>query len=136
MLTVLERNSFLLDNFKESIKSILLSDSNRFASLVEAQNHLDNHDECFIKEFRHEFKFEDLTLCRYSWAFCMGYSNYELDKCSRILKDNTAVEDIGHKPYTDSFIHQTSYGKVEEVFMDNIVSLDDELLAAPEFVGK
>jgi hypothetical protein len=68
MLTVLERNSFLLDNFKESIKSILLSDSNRFASLVEAQNHLD--------------KFEDLTLCRYSWAFCLGYSNYELDKCS------------------------------------------------------
>ena len=65
----------------------------------------------------------------------MGYSNYELDKCSRILKDNTAVEDIGHKPYTDSFIHQTSYGKVEEVFMDNVVSLDDEL-AAPEFVGK
>jgi hypothetical protein len=62
----------------------------------------------------------------------MGYSNYELDKCSRILKDNTAVEDIGHKPYTDSFIHQTSYGKVEEVFMDNVVSLDDEL----EFVGK
>ena len=81
---------------KESIKSILLSDSNRFASLVEAQNHLDNHDECFIKEFRHEFKFEDLTLCRYSWAFCMGYSNYELDKCSRILKDNTAVEDLKH----------------------------------------
>jgi hypothetical protein len=57
----------------------------------------------------------------------MGYSNYELD--------NTAVEDIGHKPYTDSFIHQTSYGKVEEVFMDNIVSLDDEL-TAPDFVGK
>jgi len=28
MLTVLERNSFLLDNFKESMKSILLSDSN------------------------------------------------------------------------------------------------------------
>jgi hypothetical protein len=45
----------------------------------------------------------------------MGYSNYELDKCSRILKDNTAVEDIGHKPYTDSFIHQSSYGKVEEI---------------------
>ena len=135
MLTVLERNSFLLDNFKGSIKSILLSDSTRCSSLVEAQNHLDNHDECFIKEFRHEFKFEDLTLCRYSWAFCMGYSNYELDKCSRILKDNTAVEDIGHKPFTDSFLHQTSYGNVEEVFMDNIVSVDDEL-AAPEFVGK
>ena len=50
MLTVLERNTFLLDNFKESIKSILLSDSNRFASLAEAQNHLDNHDECFIKK--------------------------------------------------------------------------------------
>ena len=54
----------------------------------------------------------------------MGYSNYELD--------NTAVEDIGHKPYT---IHQTSYAKVEEVFMDNIVSFDDEL-TAPDFVGK
>ena len=54
----------------------------------------------------------------------MGYSNYELD--------NTAVEDIGHKPYT---IHQTSYAKVEEVFMDNIVSLDDKL-ADPKFVGK
>ena len=52
----------------------------------------------------------------------------------RSLKDNRAVKDIGHKPYTDSFIHQTIYGKVEEVFMDNIVSLDDEL-AAPEFVG-
>ncbi len=43
MLTVLERNSFLLDNFKGSIKSILLSDSTRCSSLVEAQNHLDNH---------------------------------------------------------------------------------------------
>ena len=60
MLTALERNSFLLDNFKESIKPKLLSDSNRFASLVKAQNHLDNHDECFIKEFRHEFKFMGL----------------------------------------------------------------------------
>ena len=58
-----------------------------------------------------------------------------MDKCSRILKDYKAVEDIGHKPYTDSFIYQTSYGKVEEVFMDYIVSLVDEL-AAPEFVCK
>jgi len=66
MLTVLERNSFLLDIFRESVKSILLSDSKRFASLVEAQNHLNDHNESFIKEFRHEFKFEDLTLCRYS----------------------------------------------------------------------
>jgi len=53
----------------------------------------------------------------------------------RSLKDNRAVKDIGHKPYTDSFIHQTSYGKEEEVFMDYIVSLVGKL-AAPQFVGK
>lgn len=135
MLTATERDSLLLEKFKESIKSILLSDSTRYTSLIEVQNHLNSNPECFIREFRHVFKYEDFTLCRYSWAYCMGYSHYELDKCSRILKDNIAVEDISHKPFTDSFLHKTSYGKVEEVLMDNIVSRDDET-AAPEFVGK
>lgn len=64
---------------------------------------------------------------RFAWAFVNGYTQFELEKCSGVLKIDFEAETLTHKPYKDDTIFDFNIAEVEAIMKNNLVDKDGEI---------
>lgn len=62
--------------------------------------------------------------CKKTWARLYDFTPYQLDECSKALKENFSTTAIGTRSFTDATLHPYTYNQTEELFHNNVLNAE------------
>jgi hypothetical protein len=62
--------------------------------------------------------------CKKTWARLYDVTPYQLDECSKALKENFRTTAIGTRSFTDTTLHPYTYNHTEELFHNNVLNAE------------
>jgi len=78
--------------------------------------------------FKMQFEIDGIKMCRKQYLFCYGFTAYEWDRISKLLKENGDDRDAIDLTYTvptDAQIPPIKRNKIEQIWINNVVQKDE-----------
>jgi hypothetical protein len=123
-----EKETFLISEFKESLKPRRNEESDfdhvwrlKVSTVKNPSQTIWRHANCGLK----------LRVCRKVWYTVSGFTKWQVDKCSKVLRGNFEATTLSHHPFSDSTLHPYTYNETAEIFAANLPEIGEGKLISP-----